>query len=75
MAVEKLNRNKSSVKDQIPVELIKAGVEQFDLRTISLLVRHGIRRNCLRNGRSRSFYLLIRRIVQGTAERTPLFEK
>ena len=52
MAIEKLKRNKSPGNSQIPAELIKAGVEQFTLRSINLLILFGIRRNCLRSGRS-----------------------
>jgi len=49
MAIEKLKRHKSPGSDQIPVELIKAGVEQFTLRSINLLILRGIRWNCLRS--------------------------
>jgi len=34
------------------------------MRSINLLFLFGIRRNCLRSGRSRSFYLFIRRTIQ-----------
>jgi len=36
IAVEKLKRCKSPGSDQIPAELIKAGVEQVTLRSINL---------------------------------------
>jgi hypothetical protein len=52
MASDKLKRHKSPGTDQIPAELIKAGVEQLVLRSINLLILFGIRRNCLRSGRS-----------------------
>jgi len=52
MAIDKLKRHKSPGSSQIPAELIKAGVEQFALRSIDLLILFGIRRNCLRSGRS-----------------------
>ena len=52
MAIEKLKRQKSPGTDQIPAEFIKAGVEQFALRSINLLILLGIRRNCLRTGSS-----------------------
>ena len=45
-------------------ELIKAGVEKFALTSINLLIIFGIRRNCLRSGRRRSFYLFIRRAIK-----------
>jgi len=59
MASEKLKRHKSPGIDQIPAELIKAGIEQLILRSINLLILFGIRRNCLRSGRNRSLYLSI----------------
>ena len=52
MAIEKLNKQKSPGTDQIPAEFIKAGVEQFTLRSLNLLILLGIRRNCLRTGSS-----------------------
>ena len=64
MAIEKLKRHKSSSGiDKIPAELIKADVEQFDLRSINLLILFEIRRNCLRSGKSHSLYLSIRRVI------------
>jgi hypothetical protein len=57
MATEKLKRNKSQSIDQIP-----AGVGQFVLRSIYLLILFGIRRNSRRSGRSRLLYLFIRRV-------------
>jgi hypothetical protein len=50
--------------DQIPAELIKAGVKQFTLRSINLLILFGIRRICLRSGRSQTLYLSIRRAIK-----------
>jgi len=43
--IEKLKSHKSPGIEQIPAELIKAGLEQ-------LVFVFGIRRNCLRSGRS-----------------------
>jgi hypothetical protein len=43
---------------------LKQDVEQFSLRSINILILFGIRRNCLRNGRSRSLYLSIRRAIK-----------
>ena len=54
MATKKLERHKSPGIDQIPAELIKAGEEQFALRSVNLLFLSGIRRNSLRSGRNRS---------------------
>jgi len=54
LAIDKLKSHKSPGIDQIPAELIKAGVEQFTWRFINLLFLFGRRRNCLKSGRSRS---------------------
>jgi len=62
LAIEKLKSHKSPGIDQIPAEL-RQGVEQFTVRCINLLFLFGIRRNCLRNGRSQSLYLSIRRAI------------
>jgi hypothetical protein len=45
-------------------ELIKAGVEQFALTFINLLIIFGIRRNYPMSGRRRSFYLFIKRAIK-----------
>jgi len=52
MAMEKLKRHKSPDMDPVLAELLKAGLGQFSLRSINLLILLGIRRNCLRSGRS-----------------------
>jgi hypothetical protein len=54
LAIEKLKSHKSPGFDQIPTELIKVGGRQFAVRFINLLFLFGIRRNCMRSGRSRS---------------------
>ena len=54
LATEKLKSHKSTGIDQIPAELIKAGVAQFAVRFINLSLLFGIRRNYLESGRSRS---------------------
>ena len=54
LAIEKLKSHKSPGIDQIPAELIKAGVVgQFVVRSLNLLFLFGIKRNCLKNGRGR----------------------
>ena len=58
MADEELKRHKSEQ------HLLKQEVEQFALRCFHLLILFGIRRNCLRGGRSRSLYLYMRVINQ-----------
>ena len=50
LAIEKVKNYKSPGIDQIPAELIKAGVGQFAVRFINFLFLFGIRRNCLMNG-------------------------
>jgi hypothetical protein len=64
LVIEKLKRHKSRGSDQIPAELIKTGVEKFDLRPINLLILFGIRRNFLSIGRSRILYIFIRRAIK-----------
>ena len=57
MAIEKLKRQKSPSIDQISAELIKAAIEKFALKLISLFILFGIRMTCLRGGMSQSLYL------------------
>jgi len=45
MATEKLKRHNSPDTDPVLAELIKAGLGQFSLRSINLLILLGIRRN------------------------------
>ena len=54
LAIGKLKNHKSLDIDQIPAELIKAGGRTISVRFINLLFLFGIRRNFLKNGRSRS---------------------
>ena len=53
LAIEKLKSHKSPGIDQIPAELIKQVVGQFVVRSINLLFLFGVKRNCLKDGRSR----------------------
>jgi hypothetical protein len=46
LAIDKLKSHKSLGIDQIPAELIKAGVEQFAWGFMNLLLLFGRRRNC-----------------------------
>ena len=64
VAIGKLKRHKSPDTDQVPAEVMQ-GVEQFAMRSINVLFLFGIRRNCLRSGRSQSLYLSIRRAIKG----------
>ena len=58
MADEELKINKSEQ------HLLQQEVERFALRSFHLLILFGIRRNCLRSGRSRSLYLYMRMTKQ-----------
>jgi len=51
-AIEKLKSHKSPDTDQIPTECLRQGLEKFALRSTSLLFLFGVRRNCLRGGRT-----------------------
>jgi hypothetical protein len=62
--IEKLKGDKSRGNDQIPAELLKQRVEKFPLRSINLLILFEMRRQCLRNVRSRSLYPSIRREIK-----------
>ena len=64
MAIEKLKSHKSPGIDQILAFFLKKGVEQFAVRSINVLLQFGIRRNCLRRGRSRLLCLCIRRAIK-----------
>ena len=55
MAIEKL-KHKLPGNDHIPAELMQ-GVEKFTMKSINLLILFGIRKNCLRSGRSQSLYV------------------
>jgi len=63
LAIAKLKSHKSPGIDQIPAELFKTELEQFTMKSINLLFLFGIRRNCLRSGRSRLLYPSIRRVI------------
>jgi hypothetical protein len=63
MAVEKLKRRKSPGIDQIATELIKAEGRTIRSEVRKLSFRFGVRRNCLRSGRSRSLCLFISRVM------------
>jgi len=50
--------------DQIAAEFIKAGGRTIPCEFLQLIISIGIRKNCLRSGRSRSLYLSIRRMIK-----------
>ena len=66
MTIEKLKRYKSLGTDKIPSELFKAGSRKIGSEFHEHFTLFGTRRNCLRSGRSRSLYLLIRWAIPQT---------
>jgi hypothetical protein len=52
-ANEKLKRHTSQDTDQHPAELIESGGRAIYSKVINLLIPFGVRKNCLRSGRSR----------------------
>ena len=64
MAIEKLKDSNHQVLIKFQRNLLKQGVEQFALKSINLLILFGIRKYCLRRGRSRSLYLFVRRVIK-----------
>jgi len=52
VATENLQDTNHQVLIKSQQNCLRHGVEQFSLRFIDLLLPFGIRRNCLRNGRS-----------------------
>jgi hypothetical protein len=66
IAIEKLKDTDHQEFIKPQQKRLKQVAEQFALRSIHLLIIFRIRRNCLRNGRSRSLYLFIRRVTEQT---------
>jgi hypothetical protein len=64
MVIEKLKRHESPLLIKSQKNLLNQGVEQFALRYVNLSIQFGIRRNCLWSGRSRSYYLSIKRVIK-----------
>ena len=46
------------------VKRLRQGIKIFVLGSINLLIMFGIRRNCLRSGRSRLLYVSISRVIK-----------
>jgi hypothetical protein len=67
LVIENLKRYKSSGIYKSKQNRLNKEVGQFILRSISLLVLFGIRRNCLNLGKSRSLYLFIRKMIKYSA--------
>jgi hypothetical protein len=63
-AIGKLKSYKSPGTDQIPAELVKAGVKYYILRYTEVFVLYGIRRSCRSNGRSLLLYQFIKRSIR-----------
>ena len=64
--IGKLKRHKSQVLIHSQQNRLNQEVGQFALMSINLFNLFGIRRNCLRSGRSRSLYLSTRRAIKQT---------
>jgi hypothetical protein len=62
----------SSKFRHIPAELIEAGSRTIFSEIKNLLILFGIRRNCLRSGRSRTLFLLLRRVVKHCSNYTDI---
>jgi hypothetical protein len=66
IAIAKLKKYKSPGSDQIPAELIQAGVKYYCLRSTISLLLFRIRKNCLISGRSLSLYQFTKRVTKLT---------
>jgi len=66
LAKEKLKKNKSPGIQQIPAELVKAGGRAYHSEIHKLINSVWNKESYLRNGRSRSLYLSIRRVIKQT---------
>jgi hypothetical protein len=64
LATEKLKRHKSPETGQIPTELVKAGGRAYHSKIYKLINSISNKVGYLRNGRSRSLHLLIRRVIK-----------
>jgi hypothetical protein len=68
LAIEKLKKRDTNQQVLIKSQqnLLKQWIGQFTVRTVDIRIMFGIRKNCLRSGRSRSLYLFIRRATKQT---------
>jgi hypothetical protein len=64
ISIAKLKSCKSPGTDNIPHELIKAGVKHYIPRNTDLFVVFGIRRNCHSSGRNLLFYQFTKRAIR-----------
>jgi hypothetical protein len=64
IAIGKLKSYKSPGTDDIPAELIKAGVKHYILRYTDLFVALGIRRNCHSSGKNLLLYQFTKRAIR-----------
>jgi len=62
--IEKLKRKISPYIVTMPVKFITAGRSKIPSEIHKLIILFRIRSNCLRSGRSRSFYLFVRRVTE-----------
>jgi hypothetical protein len=63
MTIEKLKRQNHQKLIKPQQNWLRQGVGQFALRSVNLFSLFGMRRNCLRSGRSRLLYLFIGRVI------------
>jgi hypothetical protein len=66
IAIARLKNCRLPCSDQIPSELIQAGDETLDLRSINSLILFGIRKNSLISGRILLLYQFTRRMIKLT---------
>jgi len=64
MAIVKIKKTNHLVLIEYQQNCLKLEVEKFAVRSINLLIRFEIRRNCLRCGKSHSLYLSTRRATK-----------
>jgi hypothetical protein len=66
IAIAKLKKCKSPGSDQIPAEMIQAGVKYYCLRSTNSLILFEIRKNCLISGKSLLLYQSTKRVTKLT---------
>jgi hypothetical protein len=64
IAIGKFKNYKSPGTDQIPTDLIKAGVKHYVLRYTDLFVAYGITRNCHSSGKNLLLYQFTERAIR-----------
>ena len=65
MTIEKLKKHTNQqVLSKSQQNLLKHWIGPFTLRTVIVLILFGIRKNCLRSGKSRSLSLCVKRVIK-----------